>query len=273
MVAGGYGAFLLTGLPHLPSESLGVIHVFVSFFAVLTALLSFFMASTAPPGILQPITLAYFDNYAYDQVLYTADRECTTCHATKLARSKHCSVCDVCIPRFDHHCVWLNACIGEGNHFVFMRFLFIHVLFCGYGSYVLFWILYDEFARLLAEESFVHEATHAVVQGDPVVVLQYLLHAEAVNTALFVLCAGMGVALVVFFLFHCYLVATNVTTNEFFKRRQQRNCNLPSPQNVYNLGSAYANFVEIWTPRCFAKARAMAAAKHSESSSKQKKRE
>ncbi|KAG6976367.1 hypothetical protein JG688_00001435 [Phytophthora aleatoria] len=215
LVVGGYSAFLFSGLPHLPNDSLSEIHIYLSFVAVLGALHSFIAASMSSPGILLPQTLVYFDNYEFDDVLYR-NRECPTCKTTKLARSKHCSVCNKCVPRFDHHCGWLNTCIGECNHWVFLRFLTMNVLLCGYGSYVLFAILSEEYRHLLGEQ-FLNEDTRTVVQGEPMVVVRYLIHAEAVVTVLFVLCVGMGFALVCFFGFHLYLVSSNLTTNEFFK--------------------------------------------------------
>ncbi|KAG3204640.1 hypothetical protein PC128_g1778 [Phytophthora cactorum] len=220
LVVGGYSAFLFSGLPHLPNDSLSEIHIYLSFVAVLGALHSFIAASMSSPGILLPQTLVYFDNYELDDVLYR-NRECPTCKTTKLARSKHCSVCNKCVPRFDHHCGWLNTCIGECNHWVFLRFLTMNVLLCGYGSYVLFAILSEEYRHLLGEQ-FLNEDTRTVVQGEPMVVVRYLIHAEAVVTVLFVLCVGMGFALVCFFGFHLYLVSSNLTTNEFFKRRELR---------------------------------------------------
>ena len=53
------------------------------------------------------------------------------------AQGKMCRVCEVAVPGKDHHCVWLDLCIHEGNIGMFITFLAASLLTTGHLSLLL----------------------------------------------------------------------------------------------------------------------------------------
>ncbi|KAG1352451.1 hypothetical protein G6F62_002673 [Rhizopus arrhizus] len=48
---------------------------------------------------------------------------CENCQLWKPDRAHHCRVCDACVLRMDHHCPWMNGCIGVANYRFYIQFL------------------------------------------------------------------------------------------------------------------------------------------------------
>ncbi|KAJ6983405.1 protein S-acyltransferase 15 [Populus alba x Populus x berolinensis] len=57
-------------------------------------------------------------------------RRCDKCVAYKPPRAHHCRVCRRCVLRMDHHCLWINNCVGYWNYKAF----FILVLYATIAS-------------------------------------------------------------------------------------------------------------------------------------------
>ncbi len=48
---------------------------------------------------------------------------CRKCGTFKPQRAHHCSICRRCIVKMDHHCPWINNCVGIGNQKFFIQFV------------------------------------------------------------------------------------------------------------------------------------------------------
>ena len=58
------------------------------------------------------------------------------CEMYRPPRAHHCRICRRCIRRMDHHCPWINNCVGEWNQKYFIQFLFYVALLSAYSIFL-----------------------------------------------------------------------------------------------------------------------------------------
>ncbi|KAF8215863.1 zf-DHHC-domain-containing protein [Mycena galopus ATCC 62051] len=96
---------------------------------------NYFLCVTTDPGRVpenwKPDTHA--DGYEVKK-LTGGPRYCRYCERPKPPRTHHCRQCGCCVLRMDHHCPWINNCVGHFNHGHFVRFLFYVDVACSYHA-------------------------------------------------------------------------------------------------------------------------------------------
>ncbi|KAM8890557.1 palmitoyltransferase ZDHHC4 [Synchiropus picturatus] len=181
----------------------------------------FFLCIKRDPGTVtkMKISAGQLHNYPYDRRLFHPGVSCPTCRLIKPARSKHCRVCDRCVQRFDHHCVWVNNCIGAQNTRYFLLYMFSVCAMAGNIAILTIDMLLHVLLRSgLLQASYIDELGQQQPAG-PLFIIQHLF--LTFPRIIFML----GFLVLVFFLlagyalFHFYLALVNQTSNEWYKSR------------------------------------------------------
>ncbi|MEE6497103.1 hypothetical protein FKM82_002598 [Ascaphus truei] len=122
-----------------------------------------------------------------------AIRFCDRCQVVKPDRCHHCSVCGMCVLKMDHHCPWVNNCVGFSNYKFFLLFLAYSMLYCIYIACTVFryFLLY-----WTGELSNGRSKFHVLF--------------------LFFVSLMFFISLMFLFGYHCWLVSLNRTTLEAF---------------------------------------------------------
>lgn len=94
----------------------------------------FFLCIFVSPGYVTPENeKRYLRRFPANRIIFFDGSRCTTCKTLKVPRSRHCSICDRCVLVNDHHCIWLNTCVGLHNFKYFLVFLVSIIVIFVYG--------------------------------------------------------------------------------------------------------------------------------------------
>ncbi|KAK3659719.1 palmitoyltransferase swf1 [Elasticomyces elasticus] len=144
-------------------------------------------------------------DYPYDYILFHPGTACRTCNLPKPARSKHCSLCQKCVAKSDHHCPWINNCLGRGNYRYFLFLLLSLGVLQIYGTYLSVYILGPIYREARSESTW-EDVGNALVEA---------INEGGISIAGVGLLAALTAVLPLGLLaYHCYLVWAGMTTNE-----------------------------------------------------------
>ncbi|KAM8882806.1 palmitoyltransferase ZDHHC18-B-like [Synchiropus picturatus] len=123
---------------------------------------------------------------------------CFTCRMFRPPRTSHCSLCDNCVERFDHHCPWVGNCVGKRNY----RFFYSFIVSLSFLTAFIFSCV----------------TTHIAIKAQNGKGLVFVLKENLGSTAVeLVICFLAVWSILGLSGFHTFLVASNRTTNEDVK--------------------------------------------------------
>ncbi|XP_050209548.2 probable protein S-acyltransferase 15 [Mercurialis annua] len=109
-------------------SSAGILNALIFTFMAFLCLFSLFVCVLPDPGHVPSSYVP--DVEVNNQNNGLKKQQCEKCCTYKPPRAHHCRSCRRCVLRMDHHCLWINNCVGYRNYKAF----FILILFATAAS-------------------------------------------------------------------------------------------------------------------------------------------
>lgn len=174
-----------------------------------------------PPEYFSAISLpTYRDSHHGVAVKY-----CPTCHIWRPPRTSHCGVCNACVVNQDHHCIYINNCVGLRNYKYFLWFVL--------GATVS--------AIMLVVECFVHLFFYRIVDSEITSFRQSISQDPGTFVLLLLSLLSLLYPCLVLMV-HLVLTLRNLSTREYLNNvRHDDNW-----KNVFDTGSILKNLYINW---------------------------
>lgn len=134
---------------HYHSDRLNKYFVYSIHFSFILSYALFFFSWLRDPGYLKKDeSIDFFD--IVDK--FDANHLCPECEVIRTERSRHCNICNRCVERFDHHCPWINNCVGARNHGFFYCYILITIIYIVLVLLLCFLVLYYSAEAITTEQ-------------------------------------------------------------------------------------------------------------------------